>query len=421
MRSITDLKCILVIDESTKNKMNHNIADLAGYGVDIIDNIRCITKPMLKRTRRVVLLGNFRFDSLDDLKIHKDLLNLEYYLITDDQLMADLMIDFCKCFVMNYKSLNSNMIYSIIYDDKGEQSLYRPEEDYLTPRAEIERILETSGETLVREICMDYLRLRDVLNDKLKKENSYVKNIRSLESQNLQHLGEIEQISSSLTNLVSKSLTQNEILREHKIAFSPDFYEKVYLSSGKYVDRPKILYFKEYEELIHESSFINTLFRTFSEQGKLATKVVRLHDSLDVMRIKKLEKNYYPINGEFLESKIVEEDYIISFGNYKRLLDFLLLNKYKLDLLIIIDCKKFNDVVIEGDRIAFYYLCRNLAYSKELHLNELRTVSNNNDSSMSWNTISNFNEMNEDPDNKFRYLASREPVKRIFTTIKNLS
>lgn len=423
MKGSTDLRCILVIDDQTKSKMNNNIADLAGYGVMIIDNIREITKDMLKKTRKVVLLGTFRFDGLDDLKIHKDLLKLEYYLITDDQLIADLMMDFCKCYLMDYRSLNSTMIYSILYDDKGEQSRYLPGEGYLSPRQEIITLMETTGDGILRDVCMDYLRLRDILNEKIKKESSYIKSIRTLESQNLHHLSEISAISQSLNDLIYKALKQNEVLREHEIIFSKDFYDKIYLNAGKFSSRPKILYFKEYEELIHERSFIKTLFDTFTIQGKLATKVVRLHDSCDVMRISKLSENYYPVNGEFLESKVVSNDYILSFGNYKKLLEFLMINKYRLNLLIIIDCKKFNDVVLEGDRISYYYLCRNFKYSRKLNLNEFRTISNNSDSVMSWDTFMNYNQLRDSDDTSelFRFLSSREPIKRIFNNIKNYS
>lgn len=421
MRGITDLNCLLVIDDSTKKKMTNNIADLAGYGVEIIDNIREITRDMHKKTRKVILLGSFRFDGLDDLKIHKDLLDLTYYLITNDTVMADLMKDFCKCYVMDYTSINSNMLYSILYDDRGEQSRYKLTDTDVTPRKDMQALLDSTGDGILRDVCMEYIRLSTILEDMLVKEEGYVKAIRNLESQNLQHLREIELLSSSLQDLVAKTLKQNEILKEHKIAFSTDFYNKLFLSSNKYSKRPKVLYFKEYEEMIHESSFLTTLFDTFVNQGKMATKIVRLHDSVDVMRVKKLEKSYYPVNGEFLESKVVNEDYIISFGNYQKLLDLLLVNKYGLDLLIIVDCKKYNDFVIHGDGVAYYSICRNIKNSQSLNLSEMRTVTNNSKSPMSWNTYSNYKTVCEDRDTKLKFLSSREPIKRIYKTIQEMS
>lgn len=420
MRGLTNLNCIIILDSQVKEKMLSNIADLVDYGADIIENIREITPKMYNKTKDVVIVGNYKFDSIDDLKVHKDLLNLNLFLITDDELLKSLLGDFCKCVVMDYRTLNSNMIYSVLKNDLAEQSRFKLDMTHLTPKKELENILDNSGDKMLRSLCMDNLRLREILEDKINVEEGFAEKIRKLESEKLQHIRENTQLSSSLTDLVHKAMKQNEVLREYKIALSRDFYDRIYLTNSEFRDRPKILYFKEYEEIIHEKSFIRTLFRSLTEQGKMSVKVVRLHDSFDSMRIKKLERDYYTVSGEFIESKIVKEDYIISYGGYERLLKFLLRNKYKLDILIIIDCKKFNDIVINGTGISYYYLCRNLHTSKLYNLLEERTISNNNDSLMSWNTYPQFSELSDDLDRRFLFLSSTNTIKSIFSNVKNI-
>lgn len=420
MRNIDNLNCILILDQSVKEKMMKNISDLSGYGVIIIENIRDITQDMLKKTRNVVILGSYRYDGLDDLKLFKSTLELHYYFISDDKILIDLLKDFCDCFYLDYRMINSNLLYSVLYNDRGEQSVYKVDDLQPTPQEQVQNLADRTSNEEVRLLCEDYIRLSQLLEDKIKREEKDSNTIRDLESKCSQYKSNIASISQTLDNIVDKSLRQNNILREYKTVLTKDYFDKLSLSSARYINKPKVLYFKEYEEIIHEKSFIKTLYDMFTIQGNLSTKIVRLHDSCDAMRIKKLEDLYYPVCNEFLYSQIINNDYIISYGNYKKLLDMLLTNSNNLDLLIIIDCKKFNDFVLTGDKIV-YYLCRNFNTAEKFGLALTRTITNNSSGRMSWDTYENYNDLleDEDKDKLLRFLTSREVMKCIYSSVSN--
>ena len=421
MASLADLNCIIVLDDSVKSKMKINIGDLSNYGAIIIDNIKQITSTVLEKTNKVLILGYYRSDGLDELKLFREVLKLDYYLITDDKLLCDLLKDFCKCFNMDYTTVTSNMIYSVLYDDKGEQSKFRLTDTAITKEEDIYRILESSTDVVTRELCNDYIRLRKILDEKLLKEKKYISDIRRLDSQVLNCIQENTVLSSTLKNMVEKVIDQSKNLKDLEVAFTEDFYNNI--QTSKYPNRPKILYLKEYQEIIHESSFLKTLFYAIRDQGKLSCKVVRLHDSYDVVRIKNLESSYHLVNNQFLESNVVKSDFVLSYGNYSKLLDFLLTNKYKLDVLIIVDCKKFEkfyDVVLNGFDVIYYNLCRNKKFAEKLGLNPYNTVTNNNNNSMlSWDSYKEYDYNKDNELAKFLFLSSRPVIKSLYRMIKD--
>ena len=420
MPSVADLNCIILIDEEVKSKMKINIGDLANYGAIIIDDIKLLTEDDLGRTNKVIILGHYKFNGLDELKLFKEVLNLEYYLVTNDRILSELVKSFCNCFIMDYSCISSNMIYSILYNDSGEMAKYKLEDVDLLSEDDIYKILDKTSDEVTRDLCYNYIRLRKLLGEQLKKETSYTSDLRRLDSQILTHIQDNTLLSETLENLVNKVLVQSNTLKSLEIAFTEDFYNNI--QTSKFSNRPKVVYFKEYQEMVHENSFIKTLFHSIQNQGKLSCKVVRLHDSYDVLRIKNLEDRYHLVNNKFIESDVVKNDFILSYGNYKKLLEFLLTNKYTLDVLIIIDCKKFEkfyDVVVSGYDVINYNICRNKSFSDKLSLNPVNTIVNNDNSSiMSWNYYPEYITSSDSELSKFLFLSSRPVIKNIYKNIK---
>ena len=414
-----NLNCILVLDEDVKSSLQSSIYNLTIYGVTIINNIKEITKEMLESTNKVVFLGAINYNSLENLKFYKEVLELDYYFISDDELILDLVSDFCKCFYLNYVSIDSNLLYSVLMDDKVEQNKYRPIETKLTRKEELEKSLAVATNEDKIKCLKEMILYNDLLSSKLSSEKSLKNKIADLELDLINRITELDLVQSAYDDLLEKVLKQNSVLKDYEIYLTEDLYKSV--STAKYPNRPKILYFKEFQPLIHEYSFFKTLFDMFRVQAKKSCKVVRLHDSHDLVRIKTLENKYKLVNSKFLESDIINSDFILSYGNYSKLFDVLLTNKGGLDILIILDCKSFDETVIEDSEMIYFNICRNPNVMSTLGLKPVNTINNNNkDSIMSWDTYEEFSSI-KSPGDKFTFLASREVIKRIYSLYKGFS
>ncbi|MGL4949503.1 MAG: hypothetical protein ACRC5M_03890 [Anaeroplasmataceae bacterium] len=416
MSIISNLNCIMILDESVRESLKSNISNLVIYGIDIIDDIRNINEKQVAKTRKVIILGGFRHDSINDLKLYKDLLNLDYYFISNDKLMIGLLESFCKCYLLDYTNVSSNMIYSVLYDDDGEKVKYIPLNDTLQSVEHIKTLSETSHDKSIVKVSKEYLLLRELLDGKLRDEELYKDKIKSLESQIVHHIAEIENVSKNYTNLVESVMKQSKVLKDYEVYFAQDLYKK--LQTAGYKERPKIIYLKEYQDLIHEKSFLVTLFNSIRLQKGMSCKLLRLHDSSDLIRIKSLEDDYKLINSQFIESDVISSDFILSYGNYEKLLDLLLVNKYKLDVLIVLDCKKYEDVVLSGTDMIYFNLCRNVDTMKILGLNPLNTINNNSESILSWDTYEEYSSIKDDGV-KLEFLASRHVIRKIYGLLED--
>lgn len=417
MSIINNLNCVVVIDDEIKPKLKTNPADLVIYRVDIISNIRELTEELVNKTKRVVIIGNYNVNGLEDLKLFKDILDLDLYFIGDDELMVRLMSKYCKSYLMDYTVLTSNLLSAVLYNDNGSIQKYTPTSKYLTEPEVVNSIRNNTGNELIINLCNSYDRLREHLDLSLKQEEKESKEIAKLSSQIINHLNEIDQSSRAYQELIGKVIKQNKLFKDFEIIFSKDLYEHVNLSQYKH--KPKILYFKEYQQLMHEYSFITTVVNAIRFQGGKSCKVLRLHDSDDILRIKTLEDRYKVINNEFLESDVLANDLILSYGNYKKIMSILLTNKINLDILIIYDCKHYEDVVVNGGGVAYFNVCRNQQVAERLGLKGTNTVVNNGTSPLSWDTYINYDEIN-DSSKLFEILSARDCIQRIFRITKEI-
>jgi hypothetical protein len=416
MTVFQNLNCILVIDESVKVKLTSNISNLVHYGVDIVDNIRELKLEQTIKTRKVVIIGHYRYDGLEDLKLYKDILDLELYLISDDPLLTRLLGSFCKCYDLDYTTITNSLLYSILYEDKSEQSRHVIKTEKLTTEGLARKLLETDISPTVREVIESYISLRHILEEQLEEKNIYTTNIRKYESQILQLTKDLEISQNNYTNLVEKVINQNILLKEYEVYFSRDIYDQIKVD--RYTNRPKILYFKEYQELIHEHSFLTTLFNSIRLQHKLSCKIVRLHDSNDYFRISELESNYFKVKNEFRESDIISNDFILSYGNYMKLFDLLLTNKYELDILIVVDCKNYNKPTLIGSNLLYFNICRNIDNLSKHNLKQINTITNNSSSLMSWDTDTEYSDYLTDKD-RFIGLSSKSAIRKLLGIIQS--
>lgn len=409
-----DVNCMMLLTEDVKPKMKVAVGNLVGYGVDIVGDLREIKPNMLRKSHKLVILGTYAYDGLDYLKLFKEILKLDLYLITDDELLISLVSNFITCYRMDYTMINNDMLSSVIYGDSASLKKYAPSESLLTKKDYLENILNVSDDELLTEVVKDNLKLREILELKNVDENKYRERIRQLESEVKKNQQDISVLSRDYAKLVGDIIEQNKILDKYKIILSKDLYDKVL--TVKYPNKPLIIYFKEYQELIYEYSFLTTLRNMINIQCKKSCKILRLHDSYDVTRIKSLENDYGVIGGEFFRSDVVASDMLLSYGNYKKLLDLLLTNDEHLDVLVIVDCKKYDDVVISGSDVIYFNMCRSVKVANYLGKTRSNTITNDGGGETEWSYYPNYKDFKTDKD-RFEYLAARPVMQKIYSLV----
>lgn len=412
---LSELNCVIVLDDSIKDKLKSNIYSLVVYKVYIINNIKELNKEILENTNKVVFLGTISYNQLNEIKMIKKILNLEYYFISDDKLLVNLFSEFTKSYYMNYSNIDSSLLRSVLFDDEVSQAKYKPKSDKLTRKSELEEMLSKSNSSAYSKLIEENILCQDLLEDNLRIQREYKDQINKLEIESLEKSKEVSSIADAYQSLMEKVVEQNRVLKDYETYLTADVYTKVPVS--KYKNRPLIIYFKEYQPLIHEGSFIKTLFDVIRVQGKMSAKVIRLHDSNDIMRIKSLENKYTVIKDSYLESDLIKSDFILSYGNYTKIFDTLLTNKGGLKVLIVYDCKKFEDLVLDDINMIYLRVCRDKTFMKYLGLNPSSTINNNNPNTiLSWDTLPNFHDFETDA-KRFEYLASTKVMRYIYKLI----
>lgn len=413
---MNSVACTIILSNETRQDMVSTIADLSIYGISVYNSIREFRKLDLDKSNKVVVIGKISLDEISDLRIYKDILDLDIYYLTNDSLIATLMKPVAKVYLLDYTILDHNLLLSLFYNDTSILKKYALSSyaEKLTVDSLADKYVD-SNDGGVSSLAKEYKLLRDYIEKKNKTEELLVTDITKLESQLIGMYSTNESLSNEIDRLIVQYVKHHNKLKDYKIIFTGDVYDIVDLS--KYKEKPKIIYFKEYQDFLHLESFISTLSNIIKIQRKSSFKVIRLHDSCDIHRINVARSyDYLEVNGKFLASEVINSDYILSYGNYVKLFD-LVLNS-KLDFLIVIDCKKIDNVVLLGNYLKLN-LCRNESTIQTLNLLEYSTIVNNSNRVLSWDTYEKYPEFIDDND-LFSYLSSRPIMKRLNSMLDDL-
>lgn len=419
--SMQNLNCILLIEDAVKKELSINLASLTLYGITILNDISEASRRLLETKKKVIILGFFNYNSLGRLRLYQQTWDLELYLISDDSLLINAMKNFAKCFTLDYRTLDSNLIYSILYDDKMAQSkfLVNLDQDLLAEKATT--LLQNTTSNSVKSVCESYLCLRSVLQQLTEYSDQLSEVNQSLQTEIDAKESSYKLCNEAYTELIEQTLEQEKVLRKYRFMLTKDVYDKVNISN--YKRHPIILYFKEYEEMIYLQSFLDTLCAAFKVQGKFSVKLIHLFDSVDQVRVETIKHHYdCVISNSFLQSEVISNNKILSIGNYKQLFDLLLTNKFPLDLLIVVDSKKFNDVTLAGPDINYYTIVRKLSTAKLLGLDSKFSVNNDAVSSinlLSWGFFKEWDVL-KNPDSRLEFFTSRPVIKYFYETITTI-
>lgn len=406
-------QAILLLDDNSKKIVKTNISDFSLHNISFVNNLGEITDEMLSATRNVIILEGFLRGStgLSDLRLYKALEDLQYFYIGSDELLITEASSIAHVFHADIATLSYDVISAALYKDT---SLEEHDKNFVSDSVEFaklvcknnnefdKKIVELAHEYLASAYCITQL------NRELKSEH---RKVVRLEANNEKVNNENSMLTESYTEMLEKAHALNLSLRDYEHILTKDIYEKLKLHN--YPNRPQIIYLKEYEELNHLYSLINTLFEVFRIQGKNSVKVLQLLDSTKCNRAKVLPEYFTLVENGYLLKDIITNDFICKIGDYTRILDTLLTNRAGLNVLIIVDCKDYNDTVIGGSFLQFN-MCRNVKHLENYGLISANTIVNNSDNELylSWDHYENYDSF-ESNDEKFLFLSAQPIIQKV--------
>lgn len=412
------LEVILLLDDESRKQIQVDLTDLSMSGVTIINSFDELAMLGDIKIKKFIVLNKFPMHegALNELKLYKSIYKFQYIYISSDKEYLNYMSTMADCYAMDIRTLNYEKISAILFNDTTIIQKYQVTGTKLTSESRrlAENMLSNSNEE-VKKLAKDCLALQSS-NEYLYKTLETVKKISEKNERKFLSQKEISRtLIHSYANLLKSAQRSNLSLEQYEMILTKDVYKKVSLLD--YDRPPTVLYLKEYQELLHLDSFIWTLFTSITKQMQKSVKVLKLFDSASSKRVMMESSDYYRVKNGFTSSEVLCNDLLIKYGDYTQVLDLLFKNSIDLDVLIIVDCKDHNDIVVSGNYTLFN-MCRN---SKKLNTFKLSTnntiVNNNPKSELSWNTYKELPKM-KDLSDKLMYLSSKPVIQKILKLLQ---
>lgn len=419
---MSGFKIILLLDDNSKTEIKTNISSLASRGITFITNLAEITDVMLEKTKTVVVLEGYMrcANSLADMRLFKSLLDLEYIYIGTDESWLSIVGEIAQTYRSDISLLNIDILQAAFYKDRSLEMNAKASINQTSSKNLASKIIKEHNnygyETV--ELANSLLSILDREATYQNKLNQLTERVRVLESENLFLRNKNSSLMDGYNEIVQQSLKLNEALKQYEIVFTKPVYQK--LDVHKYQDRPAILYLKEQESFSGLDLFLETLFSMIQIQEKQSVKILRLYDNSGCRRILTLPKYYQVITNRYLTRDIDASDFICKSGDYTQILENLLLNRLHLDVLIIVDCKDVNDVVLTGSFMQ-YDLCGRYESFRPLGLSKDNTVTNtvvDDPEVLQWNS---FETKDLSKDEHFIYLSAKPVMQQILQEFRKFS
>ena len=366
---------ILLLDTTSRKQLKTNISEIGLQGVLIVNNFNEITEDIVSKCNKVVVLEGYldSLNSFSDIRLFSALLNIKLTFIGTNPDKLKVLSQYGNVFNSDPTKIDFETIQGALYQDSvlEQHSDINKLSDSIKASQSI--IANESYDTTVQEVAKDFINISTELV-KTQDDLTYLEYVcKNLQNINAKLSTENATLTDGFSKMLANAVTLNKSLKEYERIMSKDIYAKININN--YPNKPAIIYLKEVEELIHENSFIETLFEILRLQGKQSVKVVRLYDGSSCRRMKALPSYYYPIRNQFLVSDLVSNDFIVKVGDYHEIFDILFTNKMHLDVLIIVDCKTMDDTVTNGATV-YLNLCRNRNNIEAYDLNVENTIVN---------------------------------------------
>lgn len=402
-------KAIVVLDEESKNVIKSSISAMSLAGLYFVDGLDELSEELVEMTPNVVILEGFLLHTscLSELKLFKTLYKLKYYFLGSSRYFR-VMQSFAKCYECDLATMDYQTVMAVLYGDASFEVL--ESKDYFDKRKEAKLVTEredSSSEAL--EVAKAYLADSDVFDAIAEEKEKIQEQVSLLEKENARLLSDREKLLKGFQEVLKESENLNKTLQRYEDIFTKDVYEKLRLHD--YSNRPMVIYMKEFEDFLNLDELVETLVFTLRLQDRKSVKVLRLFDSYTSRKLLTVPDYYTVLRNRYVMSEVINNDFLCKSGDYRKVLDKILRNEVGLDILILVDSKSYDDIVVSGTMLSFN-LCRETAHLSVFKLNETNTLINSGDEDyeLYWGFYDT-----EEMDNKEKmvFLSSRPAIRKI--------
>lgn len=414
---VGNIATILLLDSISKKFIKTNTTELGLMGITIVNNFDEITDDMLSNNKNLIILESYFQNnaSYSDVRLFKSLFgSLRFVFLGVNQEFLDTLKEYGDVFCADPTLIDYEMIQAAVFGDKVLEDTTGIVHNYNDNANFAKNILENEDtfDSKVINIARDFLSLESELRRQHMLCAEWKEKTENLQNVNAHLTSENNSLIEGFEEMMRNSIKLNKSLKEYERIMSKDVYSKISLSN--YPNRPIIIYLKEIEELVHQNALIDTLFEILRLQGRHSVKVLRLFDGASCRRVKALPDNYHVIRNQFLVSEITTNDFIAKVGDYREILDIILSNKTGLDVLILVDSKAQDDVILSGAQM-YFNLCRNRHNLENYNLVRDNTIVNGieDDNYLVWEHYDQLPSL-VSKEEKFLFLASRPVMRTLY-------
>ena len=414
---VGNIATILLLDSISKKFIKTNTTELGLMGITIVNSFDEITDDMLSNNKNLIILESYFQNnaSYSDVRLFKSLFgSLRFVFLGVNQEFLDTLKEYGDVFCADPTLIDYEMIQAAVFGDKVLEDTTGIVHNYNDNANFAKNILENEDtfDSKVINIARDFLSLESELRRQHMLCAEWKEKTENLQNVNAHLTSENNSLIEGFEEMMRNSIKLNKSLKEYERIMSKDVYSKISLSN--YPNRPIIVYLKEIEELVHQNALIDTLFEILRLQGRHSVKVLRLFDGASCRRVKALPDNYHVIRNQFLVSEITTNDFIAKVGDYREILDIILSNKTGLDVLILVDSKAQDDVILSGTQM-YFNLCRNRHNLENYNLVRDNTIVNGieDNNYLVWEHYDQLPSL-VSKEEKFLFLASRPVMRTLY-------
>lgn len=412
------MQAVLLVDNFSRMNSNINILELKRHDITIISDLKELLYLDVKDIPIIILDGYVHKElGMSELILYKDLLELEYIFISDNNILLESMRVHAKVYALSTDVITYNMLTAAINQDVLALAQLSTE-----PKPKFEKIAKmvltnpNVADPNLKDMAFTLLSLLDV-NQKSQNLQEYnLAKIQELETQLRVKDIKLKHLTEYVDRLLAQTIEVNNTLKEYSFLCDKDVLTKVNLDEFK--DKPNVIYFKEHGDFLHIGSFIRTMYDVLKKQYEAPTKVLWILDKNNPNRL-----DYVPdfftvfAGGVYSKASIHTSDFLCTTSGYVDIIRHLCNNTSSVTNLIIIDSKQTKDCVLyDADYIKFD-LCRTSTRVARLNLFEGRTLVNEGtDKKLSWDYYPNYQLL--DKQDLMLFLANRPVIQHICEQIQ---
>lgn len=368
---------MVLLDRWCRNTVKASISGTLRKQVIFISDFSEITDEVLEKTRTLFILETFMNDckAVAYMRLYGKLKSLDLVYLGADSSLYGSVRGICRIYPCDVTSLSIELLVSAAYNDSSMKAEPCKGQYYGDSRDLAISLSKGDSSMQIRKLANDFLLLEEERHHFQEEKNVLTQELEKEKQDKLVLLSRNTKLEEGYRRILQDSYRLNRTLRDYEGILSKELYKKINL--GEYAEKPLILYFKEFEELLGFDTFVSTLYEVFRMQNRNSVKVLMLFDSYTARRMNVLPDYFVKLYNSYNSRQVIMNDFIAKAGDPTGVLDQILCNKEGLNVLLIFDCKSLPSTVLIGQYLQFN-ICRNSRHLAAYGLVEENTVVNGN-------------------------------------------